>query len=196
MPPSYLNNLGFDKSGTKLCILLTLPNIVMLFNCLAFPKGHNLYLFIRCTGCQCFCVQHEFSQGRCQRSGPFRAAEWAEWCHRSLQSRSSVIFSACHCLLDLPGPDQCLCRFIQQDAELLVRGTDGKMSRCTTITQSRLQMERKWRTALCILPMKPVLNSAIFLNFIKTGINNLTSPPAALGVIWQWRRRIREKWLI
>lgn len=33
-------------------------------------KGHNLYLFIWCFWCQCFCVQHEFSQDRCQRYGP------------------------------------------------------------------------------------------------------------------------------
>ena len=67
---SQANTSGLDYSDAELWHFTCTSKSGYIIRLSGISKGHNLYLFIWCLRCQCFCVQHEFFQGRCQRSGP------------------------------------------------------------------------------------------------------------------------------
>lgn len=58
------NSLGFDHSDAELWHFTCTSNFGYVIQLSGISKGHNLYLFICCLRCQCFCVQHEFFTGQ------------------------------------------------------------------------------------------------------------------------------------
>lgn len=83
-----------DQSGTKLWHLTCTSKYSYVIQVPGISKGHNLSLFIWCTGCQCFCVQHEFSRGRCQRSGPCKGSRRG-WLVPSITSQQVLCDLCC-----------------------------------------------------------------------------------------------------
>lgn len=84
-------------------ILHALPNLVMLFNCLAFPKVTTFACSFGAFDFNVSVSNMSFSGADVRGLGLVRAVEVADRPRRSILNRSSVIFSACHFPLDLPG---------------------------------------------------------------------------------------------
>lgn len=84
-------------------ILHALPNLVMLFNCLAFPKVTTFTCSFGAFDVNVSVFNMSFSGADVRGLGLVRATEGADRHHRSILCRPSVIFSACHSLFDLPG---------------------------------------------------------------------------------------------
>lgn len=66
--PSHCNTSGLDHSDVELWHFICSSKSGCIIHLFGISKGHNLYLFIWCLRCQCFCVQHEFLQAKCQRT--------------------------------------------------------------------------------------------------------------------------------
>lgn len=84
-------------------ILHALPNLVMLFNCLAFPKVTTFTCSFGALDVNVSMFNMSFSGADVRGLGLVRAAEGADWHHQSILCMPSVIFSVCHSLFDLPG---------------------------------------------------------------------------------------------
>lgn len=99
----YPNTLRVDHSHAELWHFACTSKFGYVIQLSGISKGHSFYLFIWCLQCQCFLVQQEFFQGRCQGSGPLlELQKGLIGTINQFSSRCSAIFSACHCLLDLP----------------------------------------------------------------------------------------------
>ncbi len=84
-------------------ILHALPNLVMLFNCLAFPKVTTFACSFGAFDVNVSVFNMSFSGADVRGLGLVRAAEEADRHGWSILSRQSVIFSACHSFFDPSG---------------------------------------------------------------------------------------------
>lgn len=79
-----------------------LPNLVMLFNCLAFPKVTTFTCSFGAFDVNVSVFNMSFSWADVRGLGLVRAVEGDDHQNQSIPCRSSVIFSACLSFLHLP----------------------------------------------------------------------------------------------
>lgn len=84
-------------------IFHALPNLVMLFNCLAFPKVTTFTCSFGACDVNVSVFNMSFSGAGVRGLGLVRATEGADWHHRSILSRPSVIFPAWRSFFDPSG---------------------------------------------------------------------------------------------
>lgn len=84
-------------------ILHALPNLVILFNCLAFPKVTTFTCSFGACDVNVSVFNMSFSGAGVRGPGLVRATEGADWHRRSILSRPSVIFPAWRSFFDPSG---------------------------------------------------------------------------------------------
>ncbi len=84
-------------------ILYALPNMVMLFNCLTFPKVTTFTCSFGAFDVNVSVFNMSFSGVDVRGLSLVKAAEGADRHHQSILSRPSVVFPVCHSFFDPPG---------------------------------------------------------------------------------------------
>lgn len=97
----HSNNSGFDHLDAELCHFTCTSKFGYVIQLSGISKGHNLYFGAFNVNVSVFNMS--FPRADVKGLGLVRAAEEADRYYRSILFRLSVIFSACHSLLDLRG---------------------------------------------------------------------------------------------